>query len=232
MWVTLTSVDRVAKKKTVCPICGCGPANTKEDIAPTWSRKAFIERLRETGKITNSEYPRNTMPMCETCNGKFGAAHEDPVAPILRGPVVDGDAAILSPAQQDTVSQWVLVKHFMSRLKHAEFQSEEWKVYNGILRIMMDFPGMPREFGNPFRPIWAPISIRIGAIDPRRQDEGVVEPRLIESIPDQEGIEVILDFLLHLVTELAICDSQEALRDYVTATPDNAWLTRIWPGSR
>ncbi len=221
----------MAKKKPDCPICGCGPANTKEDITSTWSRKAYIQRLRESGEITSPEYPRNTMPMCEVCNGKFGAAYEDRVAPILTGPVTHGDAVSLDPDQQSIVSQWVVVKHFMGRLNRAEFKSEEWKICNGILRMMMDFPGMPHEFGSPFRPYWPLISIRLGTIDPVRQDEGAVEARLIESVPNPEGIEVMYSFLAHLVVELAIAGEQDVHRDYVAATPDNPWLTRIWPVS-
>ena len=70
---------------------------------PQWARK----RNRKLGDYLGGQVPSVLIPMCKSCNSLLGRRYENEAAPIL-GPMMDGEARLLSPSDQELIGSWVI----------------------------------------------------------------------------------------------------------------------------
>ena len=140
----------------------------------------------------------------------------------------DVTPATLTPAMQETVSLWIVVKHFLGMLAHRNDPPEVEDVLDGICRLMLESGQMPQI---PGMPPWPAISIRIGLTDPYREEEGVPDRTLLSLHETQQNFEHYFSALGYLFWEMAVGGDVALLARYVSVTPDNDWLLRISPRS-
>ena len=86
----------------MCPLCLARPADTRGRYAQ-WARK----RNRKLGDYLGGQVPSVLSRMCKSCSSLLGCRYENEAARSL-GPMMDGEARLLSPSDQELIGSWVI----------------------------------------------------------------------------------------------------------------------------
>ena len=88
----------------LCNLCEQVTASTEwtvEDVWPNWLRTAS----QPYSPSPLNDLPRRKLQICSACNGKMGAAFEDPASQVIK-PLLDGSPRTLSVKDQQAVTAW------------------------------------------------------------------------------------------------------------------------------
>ena len=180
---------------------------------PQWARK----RNRKLGDYLGGQVPSVLIPMCKSCNSLLGRRYENEAAPIL-GPMMDGEARLLSPSDQELIGSWVIKTLLVGALDPKEpvpaAQREQ------IRRLCCEM----RDHGTPPHQSF----VRLAAYDHDQPVTAGGHGDLHRCGYLPTCLVRATNLSAHAVWEVAVGTHRE-MKDFVEGCADNDSLVRIWP---
>jgi hypothetical protein len=161
--------------------------------------------------------PSILLPLCQRCNRTLGQRYENDAAPII-GPLIDGQARILSPVDQEIVGRWIVKTLLLNALDPAvpapSAQCEQ------IRRLCLH---MRHHDSPPHRSF-----VRLAALDTGLPIDAAGHPDLHRPGYLPTVLVRAAQCMGNLAWEVAVGSPRE-LAHFVAHAADNDCLIRVWP---